>query len=149
MKKIVTLDGYVYTIIYRQPTTMNTMVVYKIQKGKENPVYFLASSEMKEWLIKRCTFNQMKTHTAPQHYEGFFDNKFTAILMAKNVALECCVSSQKYTLEKAQEALAQATEDIKKIQASFSLEDIYKQYYDAQEELRRAALQREKEDENK
>ena len=33
MKKIVTLDGYVYTVIYRQPTTMNTMCVYRIQKA--------------------------------------------------------------------------------------------------------------------
>lgn len=149
MKKIVTLDGYVYTIIYRQPTTMNTMVVYKIQKGKENPVYFLASSEMNEWLIKRCTFNQMKTHTAPQHYEGFFDSEFAAILMAKSVAMKTCITLQKYALEKAQEALTKAAEDIKKIEPTFSLKDIYDQYYDSQEKLRRAALKREKEAENK
>ena len=149
MKKIVTLDGYVYTIIYRQPTTMNTMVVYKIQKGKENPVYFLASSEMNEWLIKRCTFNQMKTHIAPQHYEGFFKDEFTAILMAKSVAMESCITLQKFALKKTQETLTKATEDIDKVAATFSLEDIYDQYYDSQEELRRAALNREKENENK
>ena len=149
MKKIVTLDGYVYTIIYRQPTAMNTMVVYKIQKGKENPIYLLASSELNEWLIKRCTFNQMKTHSAPQHYEGFFDSEFSAILMAKSVAMKTCITLQKYALEEAQKALTKATEDIKKIEATFSLEDIHNQYYDAQEELRRAALKREKEDENK
>lgn len=149
MKKIVTLDGYVYTIIYRQPTTMNTMVVYKIQKGKENPVYFLASSEMNEWLIKRCTFNQMKTHIAPQHYEGFFDSEFSAILMAKSVAMDSCIERQKSAFKKAQEVLEKAAEDIEKVKSTFSLEDIYDQYYDSQEELRRAALKREKETENK
>lgn len=128
---------------------MNTMVVYKIQKGKENPIYFLASSEMNEWLIKRYTFNQMKTHSAPQHYEGFFDSEFAAILMAKSVAMESCITLQKFALKKAQEILTEATEDIEKVSKTFSLEDIYTQYRDAQEELRRAAVNREREAENK
>lgn len=149
MKKIVTLDGYVYTIIYRQPTTMNTMVVYKIQKGNENPVYFLAAGEMNKWLIEKCTFNKMKTHSQPQHYEGFFDNEFNAILMAKTIAMDSCITLQKYALEKAQEALTKAIEDITKFQADFSLRDVYGQYYDSQEELRKAALNREKQDKNK
>ena len=29
--KNITLDGYEYILTYRQPTTMNTMCVYKIQ----------------------------------------------------------------------------------------------------------------------
>lgn len=149
MEKIVTLDGYVYTLIYRQPTTMNTMCVYRVQKADEDPVYFLASSEMSEWFIKKSTFNQMKTHIMPQHYEGFFKDEFSAILMAKNVAMDSCIERQKSAFKKAQEVLQKAVEDIEKVKATFSLEDIYDQYYDSQEELRRAALNREKEAENK
>ena len=148
MKNIATLDGYVYTPIYRQPTIMNTMCVYKVQKGNENPVYFLASSEMGELFIKKSTFNQMKTHIAPQHYEGFFKDEFTAILMAKSVAMDSCITFQKSVFEKAQKVLAEVTRELVKLQSSFSLEDIYNQYYDSQEELRRAAVNREKEDEN-
>lgn len=151
MKKIVTLDGYVYTIIYRQPTTMNTMVVYKIQKGNENPVYFLASGELRERFIRESTFNEMKTHIMPQHYEGYFKDEFTAILMAKNVAMDTVIILQESTLEEAQKALAQAKEEIVKLQSKISWEncDAFKQYYDSQDELRKAALKREKEDENK
>lgn len=147
MKNITTLDGYVYTPIFRQPTTMNTMCVYRVQKGNENPIYFLASCEMNEWFIKRSTFNQMKSHIAPQHYEGFFKDEFAAILMAKNVAMDSCIALQKSALEKAQKALAEATEDIVQLQSKISWEncDAFKQYYDSQCELQRVAVIREKE----
>lgn len=149
MKNVMTLDGYVYTPIYHQPTTMNTMCVYRIQKTDEEPMYFLASCEMSEWFIKKNTFNQMKTHVMPQHYEGFFKDEFSAILMAKNIAMDSCIERQKSAFKKAQEVLEKAVEDIEKVKSTFSLEDIYDQYYDSQEELRRAALKREKEAENK
>ena len=46
--KIITLDGYEYTLIFKQPTTMNTLCVYKIQQvikeSDEAPMYFLASN---------------------------------------------------------------------------------------------------------
>lgn len=147
----ITLDGYKYIPIYRQPTTMNTMVVYRILKENEDTVYFLASSELNEWFIKNSTFNEMKTNIMPQHYEGFFKDEFTAILMAKNVAMDTVIASQKSALEKAQKALAQATEEFVKLQSKISWEncDTYEQYYDSQDELRKAALNREKEDENK
>lgn len=147
----ITLDGYKYIPIYRQPTTMNTMVVYRILKENEDTVYFLASSELNERFIKNSTFNEMKTNIMPQHYEGFFKDEFTAILMAKNVAMDTVIASQKSALEKAQKALAQATEEFVKLQSKISWEncDAYEQYYDSQDELRRAALNREKEDENK
>lgn len=151
MKKIVTLDGYVYTVIYRQPTTMNTMCVYRVQKADEEPMYFLASSEMSEWFIKRNTFNQMKTHIMPQHYEGFFKDELTAILMATNIAKDSVITSQKSALEEAQKALAQASEELVKLQFKISWEncDAFNEYYNSQDELRRAAVNREKGDENK
>lgn len=147
----ITLDGYKYIPIYRQHTIMNTMVVYKILKENEDTVYFLASSELSEWFIKNSTFNEMKTNIMPQHYEGFFKDEFTAILMAKNVAMDTVIASQKSALEKAQKALAQATEEFVKLQSKISWEncDAYKQYYDSQDELRKAAIIREKEAENK
>lgn len=147
----ITLDGYKYIPIYRQPTTMNTMVVYRILKENEDTVYFLASSELNGWFIKNSTFNEMKTNIMPQHYEGFFKDEFTAILMAKNVAMDTVIASQKSALEKAQKALAQATEEFVKLQSKISWEncDAYEQYYDSQDELRQAAVNREKEDENK
>lgn len=147
----ITLDGYKYIPIYRQPTTMNTMVVYRILKENEDTVYFLASSELNGWFIKNSTFNEMKTNIMPQHYEGFFKDEFTAILMAKNVAMDTVITSQKSALEKAQKALAQATEEFVKLQSKISWEncDAYEQYYDSQDELRQAAVNREKEDENK
>ena len=146
--KNITLDGYEYILTYRQPTTMNTLCVYKIQNiqnTNEDPVYFLASCEMSEWFIKKSTFNQMKTHVMPQHYEGFFKDEFSAILMAKNIAMDSCIERQKSAFKKAQEVLEKAVEDIEKVKSTFSLEDIYDQYYDSQEELRKAALNREKE----
>lgn len=150
MKKITTLDGYAYTVIYRQPTTMNTMVVYKIQNihnTNENPVYFLASGELRERFISMSTFNEMKTHILPQHYEGYFKDEFTAILMAKNVAMDTVITSQKSALEEAQKALAEATEKLVKLQSVVSWEgcDAFNQYYDSQDELKRAAVNREKE----
>lgn len=152
--KNITLDGYDYILIYRQPTTMNTLCVYKIQNihnTNENPVYFLASGELRERFIRESTFNEMKTHIMPQHYEGYFKDEFTAILMAKNVAMDTVIASQKSALEKAQKALAQATEEFVKLQSKISWEncDAYEQYYDSQDELRQAAVNREKEDENK
>ena len=148
--KNITLDGYEYILTYRQPTTLNTLCVYKIQNihnTNENPVYFLASHELREQFISMNTFNEMKTHIMPQHYEGFFDNELTAILMAKNVAMDSCIALQKSALEEAQRALAQATEDFVKLQPEISWEgcDAYEQYYDSQDELRKAALNREKE----
>lgn len=143
----ITLDGYKYILIYRQPTTMNTMCVYKILKENENTVYFLASSELNEWFIKNSTFNEMKTHIMPQHYEGFFKDEFTAILMAKNVAMDTVITLQKSALEKAQKSLAEVTEELVKLQSKISWEncDAFEQYYDSQDELRKAALNHEKE----
>ena len=152
--KNITLDGYEYILIYRQPTTMNTLCVYKIQNihnTNEAPVYFLASCELRERFISMSTFNEMKTHIMPQHYEGFFKDEFTAILMAKNVAMDTVITLQKSALEKAQKTLAQTTEELVKLQSEVSWEgcDVFEQYYDSQDELRMAALKREKEAENK
>ena len=148
--KNITLDGYEYIQIYRQPTTLNTLCVYKIQNihnTNENPVYFLASCELSERFISMRTFNEMKTHIMPQHYEGFFKDEFTAILMAKNVAMDCYIELQKNALETAQKALANATAELAKHKSEISWEncDAYCQYYDSQDELRKAALNREKE----
>ena len=152
--KNITLDGYEYILTYRQPTTMNTLCVYKIQNiqnTNEDPVYFLASCEMRERFISMRTFNEMKAHIMPQHYEGFFKDEFTAILMAKNVAMDTVITLQKSALEKAQKTLAQITEELVKLQSEISWEncDAFEQYYDSQDELRMAALKREKETENK
>ena len=148
--KNVTLDGYEYIPIYRQPTTMNTMCVYKIQKDNEAPIYFLASCEMSRYFIEKSTFNQMKTHIAPQHYEGFFKDEFTAILMAKNVAMDTYITLQKSALEDAQKALAQVTEKLVNLQSKISWENCnaYDQYYNSQDELRKVAINRERADEN-
>lgn len=148
--KNITLDGYEYIPIYRQSTTMNTMCVYKILKANEDPVYFLASSELSEWFIKNNTFNRMKMHIAPQHYEGFFKDEFTAILMAKNVAMDSYITLQKSALEDAQRALAEITEKLVKLESQPSWEDCdaFKQYYDSQDELRRSAMNHEKENKN-
>ena len=148
--KNITLDGYEYILTYRQPTTLNTLCVYKIQNihnTNENPVYFLASSELSERFISMNTFNEMKTHIMPQHYEGFFKDEFTAILMAKNIAMDCYIELQKNALETAQKALANATAELAKHKSEISWEncDAYCQYYDSQDELRKAALNREKE----
>ena len=151
--KNITLDGYEYILTYRQPTTLNTLCVYKIQNihnTNENPVYFLASGELRERFISMSTFNEMKTHIMPQHYEGFFKDEFTAILMAKNIAMDCYIELQKNALETAQKALANATAELAKHQSEISWEncDAYCQYYDSQDELRKAAVNREKEDNN-
>lgn len=147
----ITLDGYKYIPIYRQPTTMNTMVVYKILKENEDTVYFLASSELSEWFIKNSTFNEMKTHIMPQHYEGYFKDEFTAILMAKNVAMDTYIALQESALEEAQKNLAEVSEKLAKLQSKISWEgcDAFEQYYNSQDELRRAALNHEKGGENK
>lgn len=153
--KNITLDGYEYTVVYKQATTMNTLCVYKIQQvieeTDEAPVYFLASGELSERFISMSTFNEMKTHIMPQHYEGFFKDEFTAILMAKNVAMDTVITLQKSALEKAQKTLAQTKEELVKLQSEISWEgcDAFDQYYDSQDELRKAALKREKEAENK
>ena len=151
--KNITLDGYEYILTHRQPTTLNTLCVYKIQNihnTNENPVYFLASCELREQFISMNTFNEMKTHIMPQHYEGFFKDEFTAILMAKNIAMDCYIELQKNALETAQKALANATAELAKHQSEISWEncDAYCQYYDSQDELRKAALNRENEDNN-
>lgn len=149
--KNITLDGYEYILTYRQPTTMNTLCVYKIQNiqnTNENPVYFLSSCEMRERFISMRTFNEMKTHIMPQHYEGFFKDEFTAILMAKNVAMDAVITLQKSALEEAQKTLAEVSEKLANLQSVVSWEgcDAFEQYYDSQDELRKAALNREKED---
>lgn len=148
--KNITLDGYEYILTHRQPTTLNTLCVYKIQNihnTNENPIYFLASGELRERFIGMSTFNEMKTHILPQHYEGYFKDEFTAILMAKNVAMDTVITSQKSALEKAQKALAEATEKLVKLQSVVSWEgcDAFNQYYDSQDELKRTAVNREKE----
>lgn len=146
--KNITLDGYKYLLIYRQPTTMNTMCVYRILKANEDPVYFLASSELSEWFIKNNTFNEMKTHIAPQHYEGFFKDEFTAILMAKYVAAHSYIDLQKAALEDAQKTLAEVSKELINLQSCISFEncDVYGQYYNSQDELRRTAVNREREE---
>lgn len=148
--KNITLDGYKYILIYRQPTTMNTLCVYKILKANEDPVYFLASGELSEWFISKSTFNEMKSHILPQHYEGFFKDELTAILMAKNVAMDTYIALQKSALENAQKALAQVTEELVKLQSKISWEncDAFEKYYDSQDELRKTAINREREDKN-
>lgn len=148
--KNITLDGYEYILTYRQPTTINTMCVYRILKANEDPVYFLASGELSEWFISRSTFNEMKSHILPQHYEGFFKDEFTAILMAKNIAMDSYIALQNSALEEAQKALAEVTEKLVKLQSEISLEncDAFEQYYDSQDELRKAAINRERKDKN-
>ena len=151
--KNITLDGYEYILTYRQPTTLNTLCVYKIQNihnTNENPVYFLAAGELRERFISMNTFNEMKSHILPQHYEGFFKDEFTAILMAKNVAMDTVITLQKSALEEAQKALAEATEKLINLQSCISWEncDAFEQYYDSQDELRKAAINRERKDKN-
>lgn len=145
--KNITLDGYKYILIYRQPTTMNTMCVYKILKENEDTVYFLALGELSEWFISRSTFNEMKSHILPQHYEGFFKDEFTAILMAKNVAMDTVITLQKSALEEAQKTLAEVSEKLANLQSKISWEgcDAFEQYYDSQDELKKDAMNREKE----
>lgn len=149
--KIITLDGYEYTVVYKQPTAMNTLCVYKIQQvikeTDEAPMYFLASNELREQFIQMNTLNEMKTHIMPQHYEGFFDNELTAILMAKNVAMDSYIELQKSILEEAQRALAEVTERLVKLQSEISWEgcDAFSKYYDSQDELRKAAVINERE----
>lgn len=152
--KNITLDGYEYILTYRQPTTMNTLCVYKIQNiqnTNEDPVYFLASHELSERFISMNTFNEMKARIMPQHYEGYFKDEFTAILMAKNVAMDSVITLQKSALEEAQKTLAEVSEKLANLQSVVSWEgcDAFEQYYDSQDELRIAALNREKEAENK
>ena len=153
--KNITLDGYEYTVVYKQATTMNTLCVYKIQQvieeTDEAPVFFLASSELRERFIQMRTFDEMKANIMPQHYEGYFKDEFTAILMAKNVAMDTVIALQKSALEKAQETLAQATEELVKLQSKISWKgcDAFEEYYNSQDELREAALKRKKEAENK
>lgn len=147
--KNITLDGYEYILIYRQPTTMNVLCVYKIQKiqgANENPVYFLASSELREQCIRGNTFNKMKTYIMPQHYEGFFKDEFTAILMAKYVAACSYIDLQEVALEDAQKALAEVTKKLVNLQSCISFKncDVYDQYYDSQNELRKVAVNRER-----
>lgn len=148
--KNTTLDGYKYILIYRQPTTMNTLCVYKILKANEDPVYFLASSKLSEWFIENSSFNEMKSHILPQHYEGFFNDEFTAILMAKYVAMNCYIKLQKSAIEETQKELTKVTTELVKLQSVISLEncEAYKQYFDSQDELRKAAINREREDKN-
>ena len=150
MKNAITLDGYEYVLIHRQPTTMNTMCVYKIQKNNEDAVYFLASSELSEWFIQNNTFNEMKANIAPQHYEGFFKDEFTAIIMAKNVAMDSYITLQESALKKAQEALTEVTKKLVNLQSIVSFEDcdVFNQYYYSQDELKKAALNREMENNN-
>lgn len=149
--KIITLDGYEYTVVYKQPMAMNTLCVYKIQQvikeTDEVPVFFLASSELREQFIQMNTFNEMKTHIMPQHYEGFFDNELTAILMAKNVAKDSFIALQKSALEEAQRDLAEVTEMFVKLQSEISWEgcDAFSKYYDSQDELRKTAVINERE----
>lgn len=83
----------------------------------------------------------------PQHYEGFFDNELTAILMAKNVAMDSYIALQKSALEEAQKALEEVTEKLVKLQSEISWEgcDAFSKYYDSQDELRKAAVINEKE----
>ena len=148
--KNITLDGYKYLLIYRQPTTMNTMCVYRILKANEDPVYFLASGELSERFISRSTFNEMKSNILPQHYEGFFKDEFTAILMAKYVAAHSYIDLQKATLEDAQKALAEVTKKLVNLQSHLSFEncDVYERYYDSQDEIKKDAINREREDKN-
>lgn len=148
--KNTTLDGYKYLLIYHQPTSMNTMCVYRILKANEDPVYFLASSKLSEWFIENSTFNEMKSHILTQHYERFFKDEFTAILMAKYVAAHSYINLQKSVIEETQKALAQVTEKLINLQSCISFEncDAYKQYYDSQDELRKDAINREREDKN-
>ena len=150
--KNITLDGYEYTVVYKQATTMNTLCVYKIQQvieeTDEAPVFFLASSELREQFIQMHTFDEMKANIMPQHYEGYFKDEFTAILMAKNVAMDTVIALQKSALEKAQGTLAQATEELVKLQSKISWEscDAFDEYYNSQDEIRKAAINREMED---
>lgn len=151
--KNITLDGYEYILTYRQPTAMNTLCVYKIQNihnTNENPVYFLASSELREQYIRGNTFNKLKTYIMPQYYEGFFKDEFIAILMAKYIVAYSYIELQKSALEDAQKALTGVTEKLAKLQSCISFEncDVYDQYFDSQDKIRKDAISREKENKN-
>ena len=140
-----TLDGYKYIPIYRQPTTMNTMCVYRILKDNEDPVYFLASSELRERFIRMSTFNEMKTHMMPQHFEGFFKDEFTAVLMAKNIAMNRYIELQKLALDEAEMTITKAKkEELNKHSSDITWEgyDAYNRYYAAQDALRKEARDR-------
>ena len=70
--------------------------------------------------------------------------------MAKNIAMDTCIALQMSALEGAQRALAEVTEKLVKLQSEISLEncDAFEQYYDSQDELKKAAVNREKENKN-
>lgn len=67
--------------------------------------------------------------------------------MAKNVAMNTVITLQKSALEKTQKTLAEVSEKIANLQSAISWEgcDAFEQYYDSQDELKKDAVNREKE----
>lgn len=144
MAKLITMDGYEFELVAEIPTTMNTMCIYEVTKIDSEdctvkPEYFLASAKYRDQYFQMHLLYEIKANIMPQHYEAFFDDKLTAILMARNVALESYLEKQNYELEEAEKKLHIANECLAKFLKDYSLRifDEYRQFYNDQDESRK------------
>ena len=147
--KNITLDGYEYTLIFKQPTTMNAFYVYRISQvinqTSQSPEFFLSSAELSDFQITIHTLNELKARIRPQFFEGFFNDEFTAVLMAKNIAMNRYIELQKSALDEAEMTITKAKkEELNKHSSDITWEgyDAYNRYYAAQDVLRKEARDR-------
>lgn len=137
---IITMDGYTFELIHKVQTTQNTLCIYKItREADSDPEYFLSSAEYRPKYIEKHLLCEIKGNILPQHYEAFFDNELTAVLMAQMVALKSCVDYQRYEIENAENKLHEANQLIKSLidRNSIANVDCYQKFYDSQDELRK------------
>lgn len=152
---IITMDGYTFELIHKVQTTQNTLCIYKItREADSDPEYFLSSAEFRPKYIEKHLLCEIKGNIMPQHYEAFFDNELTAVLMAQMVALKSYIDYQRYELENAENKLHEANQLIKSLIDRNSIEnvDCYQKFYDNQDQskdaYRELSKNQIKEDEN-
>lgn len=138
---IITMDGYTFELIHKVQTTQNTLCIYKItREADSDPEYFLSSAEYKPKYLEKHLLCEIKGNILPQHYEAFFDNELTAVLMAQMVALKSCVDYQRYEIENAENKLREANQLIKSLidHNSIANVDCYQKFYDNQDQSKDA-----------
>lgn len=133
-----TLDGYYLKPIQEISNTMNTMVIYEIIGPQGYHKYLLASSKYSEWFITNHSFEDLRHHIMPQHYECIVDTELEAVRIANAVAMESMIDFAKNKIKTAMDTLSEVEKEYQKIiGTNRPHNDILNRFWDNQDAMRK------------
>ena len=133
-----TSDGYYLNLIHEIPNCINSMYVFDVHGPKQYHKYILASGKYSEWFITNHSFEDLRHHIMPQHYECIVDTELEAVRIANAVAMESMINFAKNKIKTAMDTLSEVEKEYQKIiGTNRPHNDILNRFWDNQDAMRK------------